>query len=142
MAFIAGSATVDNVSFWPGGAHPTHEAPPVIFCLYPLSPLAGAPHISPNISVGPKDAAVPLECYGESLGTPSPTLQGVPQTVPPLPCNPLPRTIRHVVNTKVKINGGLVAVSGDHADIPNGQQRVLTDVTLYPKIQLCTRVRY
>ena len=140
MAFIAGAATIDSVSFFPGGPHPTHDAPSVTLCLYPAAPLAGTPYESPNVSIGPKDAAIPLQMYGETLGVPAPTPAGAPQIIPPPPCVPLPRTIEPVVNKKVKINGSLVAVSGDHSDTPNGQSRVLTEMTLYPKIQLCTRI--
>ena len=143
MAFIAGPLTIDSESFWPGGAHPDHEWTGTSLCIYPPAPLAGTPHISPNISIGPKGAALPLKMYSDlnQKGIPAPTPVGAP-TQPLQVCSPLTRTIRKVVNTKIKFNGVFIAVSGDQSDTPSGQQRVLTDLTECPKIQLCTRVRY
>ena len=146
---IAGVATTDTPNVTPGGMHSVaggvanHAPPAVALCSYTGMPLGGAPYISPNVSVG----VTPIQFYSESVGVPAP-VPGIPMTVPPANCQPRPRIIEPVVNTKVKINGHLVAVIGDHSDLASmgggasiGQSpgRTLTGPTIYPKIKIMTK---
>ena len=146
---IAGVATTDTPNVTPGGMHTVvggvanHGPPGVALCSYTGMPLGGTPYISPNVSVG----TTPIQFYSASAGVPAP-VPGVPMTFPPANCQPRPRIIEPVVNTKVKINGHLVGVIGDHSDLagPSGNQsigqtpgRVLTGPTIYPKIKIMTK---
>ena len=146
---IAGVATTDTSNVTPGGMHSVaggvanHAPPAVALCSYTGMPLGGDPYESPNVSVG----VTPIQFYSESVGVPAP-VPGVPMTVPPANCQPRPRIIEPVVNTKVKINGHLVAVIGDHSDLASmgggasiGQSpgRTLTGPTIYPKIKIMTK---
>ncbi len=146
---IAGVATTDTTNVTPGGMHTVvggvanHGPTATALCSYVGMPLGGAPYISPNVSVG----TTPIQFYSASAGVPAP-VPGIPLTVPPANCQPRPRIIEPVVNTKVKINGHLVGVIGDHSDLASmgggasiGQSpgRVLTGPTIYPKIKIMTK---
>ena len=146
---IAGVSTTDTPNVTPGGMHkvvgdgPNHQPSGAALCSYVGMPLGGVPYISPNVSVG----TTPIQFFSGSVGVPAP-VPGVPMTVPPANCQPRPRIIEPVVNTKVKINGHLVGVIGDHSDLASmgggasiGQSpgRTLTGPTIYPKIKIMTK---
>ena len=141
MAFIAGIATVDTTSSMPAGGHPSHAPSGPTQCIYAALPLGGTPITADRVSIGSKDVAVPMQFYSGNVSVPAP-VPGAPTTLIAA-CPVSPRYIEPVINKKVKVNGMLVAVIGDHSDTnaPQTTQRVLTGPSVYPKIQIASNFR-
>ena len=141
MAFIAGIATVDTASSMPAGGHPNHQVQGPTQCMYAALPLGGTPITADRVSIGSKDGAVPMQFYSGNVSVPAP-VPGVPTALIQA-CPTSPRYIEPVINKKVKVNGMLVAVIGDHSDTnaPQTTQRILTGPSIYPKINIASNFR-
>ena len=109
MAQIATESNIDTLSIGGEGMN----------CSYVASAL-GAPYVSPNVKgnkFGGQNAKFFYNAPEGSPGDPG-AVQGQKVNVfNPTPCPLLPRTLTPVVNTTVHINGKLVAVVGDQANI-------------------------
>ena len=115
MPFLAGPETLDTTS-QDGN------------CIYPPTPLGGAPTPSTVVIGG-----APLQFY-HSLTFVS-LVSGVKiNPVIPAPCQIGTRIIEPKVNKTVLINGKLPAVSGDSASLPFGSLRPLTAPFQHPTI--------
>ena len=103
-------------------------------CVYPASPLGGAPNVSPNVIINGQ----PLEYYTSTsvIGT----VAGVKiNPLIPLPCQPGIRVVTPTVNTTVLVNGQLPAVTGDQAAML-GTPRPLTGPYQHVKILIGTQL--
>ena len=103
-------------------------------CLYPASPLGGAPNVSPNVIINGQ----PLEYYTSTsvIGT----VAGVKvNPLIPLPCQPGIRVVTPTVNTSVFVNGQLPAVTGDQAALI-GTPRALTGPFQHVNILIGTQL--
>lgn len=129
MAMIAGESNIDTLST--DGNN----------CVFPAQAL-GAPYTSPNVKgnkFGGQNAKFFYNAPEGSPGDPG-AVQGQKVNVfNPTPCPMLPRTLTPVVNTTVHINGKLVAVVGDQANIGGQSPRPIINVGKYPKIILNTK---
>ena len=133
MAMIAGESNIDTLSIGGEGMN----------CSYAASPL-GAPYVSPNVK-GNKFGGANAKFFSNfpegSPGDPV-AVAGAKIRIlePPYPsCPPEPRTLVPVVNKTVHINGKLVAVVGDQANIAGQSPRPIVNVGQYPKIILNTK---
>lgn len=129
MAMIASESNIDTLST--DGNN----------CTFPAQAL-GAPFVSPNV-MGNKFGGANAKFFSNfpegSPGDPT-MVAGVKINVfNPTPCPVLPRTLTPVVNTTVHINGMLVAVVGDQANIAGQSPRPIVNVGAYPKIILNTK---
>ena len=103
-------------------------------CVYPASPLGGAPNVSPNVIINGQ----PLE-YDTSTSVIG-TVAGVKiNPLIPLPCQPGIRVVTPTVNTTVFVNGQLPAVTGDQAAML-GTPRPLTGPFQHVKILIGTQL--
>jgi len=129
MAMIAGESNIDTLSVDGGN------------CSFPAQSL-GVPFVSPNV-MGNKFGGANAKFFSNfpegSPGDPV-MVQGVKVNIfNPTPCPVLPRTLTPVVNKTVHINGKLVAVVGDQANIMGQSPRPIINVGSYPKIILNTK---
>ena len=133
MAQIATESNIDTLSIGGEGMN----------CSYVASAL-GAPYVSPNVKgnkFGGQNAKFFYNAPEGSPGDPVPVAGAKIRILePPYPsCPPEPRTLTPVVNTTVHINGKLVAVVGDQANIAGQSPRPIVGVGGYPKIILNTK---
>jgi len=128
MAMIAGESNIDTLSVDGGN------------CSFPAQSL-GVPFVSPNV-MGNKFGGTNAKFFSNfpegSPGDPVPVAGVKVNPFNPVPCPVLPRTLTPVVNNTVHINGKLVAVVGDQANIMGQSPRPIINVGSYPKIILNT----
>ncbi len=130
MAQIATESNVDTLSIGGEGMN----------CSYVASAL-GAPYVSPNVKLMNQNARFFSNFPEGSPGDPV-LVAGAKIRIlePPYPsCPPEPRTLVPVVNKTVHINGKLVAVVGDQANISGQSPRPIVGMGGYPKIILNTK---
>ena len=125
---IAGESNIDTLSVDGGN------------CSFPAQSL-GVPFVSPNV-MGNKFGVTNAKFFSNfpegSPGDPVPVAGVKVNPFNPVPCPVLPRTLTPVVNNTVHINGKLVAVVGDQANIMGQSPRPIINVGSYPKIILNT----
>ena len=103
-------------------------------CVYPASPLGGAPNVSQNVIVNGEK----LEYYTNTSKIDPVTGVKVNPLIP-LPCQPGIRVVTPTVNTTVLVNGQLPAVTGDQAAML-GTPRPLTGPYQHVKILIGTQL--
>ena len=107
-------------------------------CTFPAAALGGSPYVSPTVYLEKQAAEIYISSEiplpAQVTGTPLPTN-------PLAICQPGVRSITPVINTSVRINGLLFAVTGDQADLITGitTPRTLTGPFSYPTIQIGTQ---
>ena len=104
-------------------------------CIYNASPLGGTPTPT-TVMVNNQ----PLFIYDET-SVPAPVVGVKINPLSPLPCQPGTRKVRPLVNTTVRINGRLPAVTGDDAQLViGGTLRPLTAPFQHANILIGSRL--
>ncbi len=130
MAEIATESNIDTLSIGGEGMN----------CSYAASPL-GAPYVSPNVQIMNQPARF-FSSFGEGSPGDPVAVAGAKIRIlePPYPsCPPQPRTLVPVVNKTVHINGKLVAVVGDQANIAGQSPRPIIGTGGFLKVLLNTK---
>ena len=126
MAEIATESNLDTLSVDGGN------------CSFPAMSL-GAPFVSPNVQIMNQPVRFFSNFPEGSPGDPVMVAGVKVNPFNPTPCPVLPRTLTPVVNKTVHINGMLVAVVGDQANIAGQSPRPIIGTGGFLKVLLNTK---